>query len=293
MAQIETSISDIDTWIEKLYKCQFLEEKEVEQLCAKGKEILSKEANVIEVKCPVTVCGDLFGHFDNLLQLFKTGGNCPDTHYLFLGNYIDHCSNSVETVSLLIALKIKHPERINLLRGNHECRQISKVYGLYDECVKKYGNGNVWNFFMDLFDYFPLTGLINGQILGLHGGLSPSAETLDEIRNLNRVQDVPVEGAICDLLWSDPGGHEGWEKSPRGAGHSFGQDITAKFHQKNGLKVLSRSHEVAMEGHDWHHEHQVVSIFSASKFKDNDNHAAIMAFDDQAVHKILQFKHAL
>ncbi|KAI6659015.1 Serine:threonine protein phosphatase 2A [Oopsacas minuta] len=288
MAQEGTSISDIDKWIEKLYTCQILEEKEVKQLCDKAKEILSKESNVIEVNSPITVCGDLFGHFHDLLEVFKTGGKCPDTNYLFLGNYIDRGTHSVETVSLLIALKIKHPDRVNLLRGNHECRQISKVYGLYDECVKKYGNGNVWNFFMDLFDHFPLTALIEGRILGVHGGLSPSIETLDEIRDLNRVQDVPVEGPICDLLWSDPGEHEGFVKSARGAGHSFGADITAKFHLKNDLKVLTRSHKVDVDGHRWHHGKQVVSINSASNFE-HDNYAAIMQLDAQ-VHKFLKFK---
>lgn len=101
-------------------------------------------------------------------------------------------------------LKVRYRERITILRGNHESRQITQVYGFYDECLRKYGNANVWKFFTDLFDYLPLTALVDGQIFCLHGGLSPSIDTLDHIRALDRLQEVPHEGPMCDLLWSDP-----------------------------------------------------------------------------------------
>lgn len=105
---------------------------------------------------------------------------------------------SVETVSLLVCLKVRYPERVHILRGNHESRQITQVYGFYDECVRKYGSANVWKMFTDLFDYFPLTALVENQIFCLHGGLSPSIDALDHIRQLDRVQEVPHEGPMCD-----------------------------------------------------------------------------------------------
>jgi serine/threonine-protein phosphatase 2A catalytic subunit len=108
------------------------------------------------------------------------------------------------------------------LRGNHESRQITQVYGFYDECLRKYGNPNVWKYFTELFDYLPLTALVDGQIFCLHGGLSPSIDTLDHIRALDRLQEVPHEGPMCDLLWSDPDDRGGWGISPRGAGYTFG-----------------------------------------------------------------------
>lgn len=101
-------------------------------------------------------------------------------------------------------MQVRYRERITILRGNHESRQITQVYGFYDECLRKYGNANVWKFFTDLFDYLPLTALVDGQIFCLHGGLSPSIDTLDHIRALDRLQEVPHEGPMCDLLWSDP-----------------------------------------------------------------------------------------
>lgn len=187
-------INNLDANIEQLMECKPLKETEVKFLCEKAKEILQKESNVQPVKSPVTVCGDIHGQFHDLMELFKIGGKAPETNYLFMGDYVDRGYYSVETVTLLMTLKVRYPTRIFLTRGNHESRQITQVYGFYDECMRKYGNPNVWKYFTDLFDFLPLTALIETQIFTLHGGLSPSIETLDHIRMLDRFQEVPHEG---------------------------------------------------------------------------------------------------
>lgn len=156
---IGPSCKDLDEWIEQLMGCKQLTESQVKVLCEKAKEILSKESNVQEVKCPVTVCGDVHGQFHDLMELFQIGGKSPDTNYLFMGDYVDRGYYSVETVTLLVCLKVRYKERITILRGNHESRQITQVYGFYDECLRKYGNANVWKYFTDLFDFLPLTAL--------------------------------------------------------------------------------------------------------------------------------------
>lgn len=179
-----------------------------------------------------------------------------------IGDYVDRGYYSVETVTLLVALKIRYPQRITILRGNHESRQITQVYGFYDECLRKYGNANVWKYFTDLFDYLPLTALIDNQIFCLHGGLSPSIDTLDNIRALDRIQEVPHEGPMCDLLWSDPDDRCGWGISPRGAGYTFGQDISEAFNHNNGLTLIARAHQLVMEGYNWSQDRNVVTIFS-------------------------------
>lgn len=257
---------------------------------SQAKEILSKESNVQDVKCPVTVCGDVHGQFHDLMELFKIGGRSPDTNYLFMGDYVDRGYYSVETVTLLVTLKVRFPHRITILRGNHESRQITQVYGFYDECLRKYGNANVWKYFTDLFDYLPLTALVDSQIFCLHGGLSPSIDTLDHIRALDRIQEVPHEGPMCDLLWSDPDDRGGWGISPRGAGYTFGQDISETFNHTNGLTLIARAHQLVMEGYNWCHDRNVVTIFSAPNYCYRcGNQAAIMELDDALKYSFLQF----
>lgn len=286
-------ISNLDAWIEQLMDCKQLLEEQMKQLCEKAREILSEESNVQPVSSPVTVCGDIHGQFHDLIELFQIGGNAPDTNYLFMGDYVDRGYYSVETVSLLIALKIRYKDRITILRGNHESRQITQVYGFYDECIRKYGNSNVWRYLTDLFDYLPLTAVIDNQIFCLHGGLSPAIDTLDHVRSLDRIQEVPHEGPMCDLLWSDPDDRPGWGISPRGAGYTFGPDISEAFIQKNGLSLIARAHQLVMDGYNWSQDRQVVTVFSAPNYCYRcNNQAAIMEIDDIMQYGFIQFEPA-
>ena len=159
--------SDLDQQIEQLRKCEVIKESDVKLLCAKAREILVEESNVQRIDSPVTVCGDIHGQFYDLRELFKVGialkkrlssfwsplicftclndsdqvgGDVPDTNYLFMGDFVDRGFYSVETFLLLLALKVRYPDRITLIRGNHESRQITQVYGFYDECLRKYGS---------------------------------------------------------------------------------------------------------------------------------------------------------
>ncbi|XP_059168083.1 serine/threonine-protein phosphatase 2A catalytic subunit beta isoform-like [Physella acuta] len=285
--------TDVDEWINELYECRPLSEAQVKSLCDKAREILTRESNVQAVTCPVTVCGDIHGQFYDLLELFKVGGRLPNTNYLFMGDYVDRGYHSVETVSLLVALKVRYPNRITILRGNHECRMSTQVYGFYDECLLKYGNSNVWKYFTDLFDYFPLTALVNGTIFCLHGGLSPSIDTLDHIRVLDRFQEVPHDGPISDLLWSDPEDRNGWSMSPRGAGFNFGEDVSEAFNHCNSLSLISRAHQMVMEGYNLCHGGHVITVFSAPNYCYRcGNQAGLMEVDDLGNTRLTQFEHA-
>ena len=278
---LDPEICNLDEHIAQLRRGQILSENQVKALCEKAKEILASESNVQPVKCPVTVCGDIHGQFYDLLELFMIGGDCPTTNYLFMGDYVDRGYFSVEVVSLLLVLKVRYKDRITILRGNHESRQITQVYGFYDECQRKYGNSNVWRIFTDLFDYLPMTALVEDRIFCLHGGLSPSIETLDYARGLDRFDEPPHDGPMCDLVWSDPDDRTGWGISPRGAGFTFGQDITEKFNHKNGLSFIARAHQLVMDGYQWTHKKGVVTIFSAPNYCYRcGNQAAIMEVDD-------------
>lgn len=164
------------------------------------------------------------------------------------------------------------------------------MYGFYDEALRKYGNVNVWKMFTDLFDYFPLSALIERQIFCLHGGLSPAIDSLDQIMEYDRVQEVPHEGPMCDLLWSDPDDRTGWGISPRGAGFTFGQDISAQFNQLNNLSLIARAHQLVMEGYNWSHQKRVVTVFSAPNYCYRcGNQAAILEVDEHLGYSFLLF----
>jgi len=285
-----SDVMNLDRQIEHLLECKPLPEAEVKALCEKAKEILTTESNVQPVRAPVTVCGDIHGQFYDLLELFRIGGKPPETNYLFMGDYVDRGFHSVECVTLLFALKVRYRDRITVLRGNHESTQITQVYGFYDECNKKYGNPNVWKFFTDLFDYVPLSAIVENQFFCLHGGLSPSVDTLDHIRALDRIQEVPHEGPMCDLLWSDPDDRSGWNSSPRGAGHTFGKDISEKFNHNNKLKMIVRGHQLAFEGYRKTHDKNVVTIFSAPNYCYRcGNPGGIMEVDEHLRQTYIQF----
>lgn len=286
----EAGHGNLDTWLEQLRQCKPLTEKEVQQLCNMAKNVLQFEQNVQPVQAPVTVCGDVHGQFHDLMELFSVGGPCPETNYLFMGDYVDRGYNSVESVSFLVAMKVRYPKRITILRGNHESRQTTQVYGFYDECLRKYGSASVWRMFTDLFDYFPITALVDNKIFCLHGGLSPSIDSIDNIRSLNRFQEVPHDGPMSDLLWSDPDERSNWGVSPRGAGFTFGQDISKQFNHRNNLQMISRAHQLVMDGYAWSHEQQVVTIFSAPNYCYRcGNLAAIMELDEDLYTSFLQY----
>jgi serine/threonine-protein phosphatase 4 catalytic subunit len=208
----------------------------------------------------------------SLLKLTLTNPTSPpqyhiQTNYLFLGDFVDRGFYSVETFLLLLALKVRYPDRITLIRGNHESRQITQVYGFYDECLRKYGSASVWRYCTEVFDYLALAAIIDDKAFCVHGGLSPAIENINQIRAIDRKQEVPHDGAMCDLLWSDPeDGVEGWGLSPRGAGYLFGGDIASQFCRINGVELIARAHQLVMEGYKTMFEDQLVTVWSAPNY---------------------------
>ncbi|KRX02521.1 hypothetical protein PPERSA_11861 [Pseudocohnilembus persalinus] len=222
--------------------------------------------------------------------LFKIGGKPPETNYLFLGDYVDRGYHSIECITLLIILKIKHKDRITILRGNHESRMITQEYGFYDECQRKYGNQNVWVSLTNLFDLLPITAVVQQEIFSCHGGLSPSIKNIDQINQLNRFQDIQIEGGMCDLLWSDPDDRIGWGLSPRGAGYTFGQNITQEFLHNNNLKYIARAHQLVMDGYQNCHDSNLITLFSAPNYCYRcGNQACILEIDENMEQTLLQF----
>ena len=260
---------DIGKCIERVKSAKLLNEKELRAVCIKVKEILGEESNVEPVTTPITVCGDLHGQFYDVLELLKIGGPLPGTRYVFIGDFVDRGAHSVETLTLLLLFKIMYPNDVYLLRGNHETRIITMSYGFYDEVRRKYGNTNPWTFFMEVFDFLPLGAVIDGKILCIHGGCSPSTQSIDQIRAIDRKMEPPSVGPFADLLWSDPNeSHEGWVSNARGAGYLFGARVVREFNHLNGLSLIARAHQLVQEGYkfSFEPENSLVTVWSAPNY---------------------------
>lgn len=231
-------------------------------------ESLEKQPTVLRIAAPINIVGDLHGQYWDLLQFLKMGGDPKDNKYLFMGDYVDRGKNSIELLVHLLCLQYLYPENVFLIRGNHECREVSSQYGFQKECEDRY-TIEVWEEFSNTFDYLPLCAIVQDTIFCVHGGLSPNLESISDIENVTRPVDIPSEGFLANLLWSDPlFGIEGFMKSDRGAGYVFGFDAAEEFLVNNDLELLCRAHQCVPEGYDFPYagEQNVITVFSASNY---------------------------
>lgn len=243
------------------------------------------------VNSPVTVCGDIHGQFHDLLKLFDEGGQIPSTNYIFMGDFVDRGYNSLEVFTMLMLCKARYPAHVTLLRGNHESRQITQVYGFYDECQRKYGNANAWRYCTEVFDFLTLSAIIDGRVLCVHGGLSPDLRTLDQIRIIDRLCEIPHEGPFCDLMWSDPEDVGTWAVSPRGAGWLFGEKVATEFNHVNGLELICRAHQLVQEGLKYmFSDRSLVTVWSAPNYCYRcGNVASMLSFDESLNREVKYF----
>jgi len=288
----KTTDLDVDKIIEKLLSVKGskpgkqvnLLESEVTGLVTKAREIFISQPILLELEAPLKICGDIHGQYYDLLRIFDYGGFPPEANYLFLGDYVDRGKQSLETICLLLAYKIKYPENFFLLRGNHECSSINRLYGFYDECKRRY-NFKVWKSFGDCFNCLPVAAIIDDKIICMHGGLSPDLTNLEQITRIMRPTEVPDEGLLCDLLWSDPDKDiKGWAENERGVSYVYGQEIVNTFLKKQELDLICRAHQVVEDGYEFFAKRQLVTVFSAPNYcGEFDNSAAIMSVDENLV----------
>lgn len=254
---------------------------EIRWLCLKSREIFISQPILLELEAPIKIVGDIHGQYYDLLRLFEYGGFPPDANYLFLGDYVDRGTQSLETICLLLAYKIKYPENFFLLRGNHECASINRIYGFYDECKRRY-NIKLWKTFTDCFNTLPVAAIIDDKIFCIHGGLSPELHSMEQVRRIMRPTDIPDSGILCDLLWSDPEKHiSGWGENDRGVSFTFGADVVGKFLDKHDFDLICRAHQVVEDGYEFFAKRQLVTIFSAPNYcGEFDNAGGMMSVDE-------------
>ena len=295
----ETSSLNIDQILEKLLevrsfppgKLVHLKESDISALCFAARDIFLDQPVLLELEAPLKICGDIHGQYYDLLRIFDTCGFPPENTFLFLGDYVDRGKQNIESICLLLALKIKYPNNFFLLRGNHESDSINRLYGFYDECKRRY-NVKLWKKFTECFNCLPVAALVNDRILCMHGGLSPDLLTVDQIRKVVRPMNVPDNGFVCDLLWSDPALEvNGWGENERGVSFVFGPDVVNSFLHKQELYLICRAHQVVEDGYEFFANRKLVTVFSAPNYCDEfDNSAAIMnvSRDLSCSFKILQ-----
>ncbi|XP_028757126.1 serine/threonine-protein phosphatase PP1-like [Neltuma alba] len=270
-----------------------LAEAEIRQLCNVSRDVLLRQPILLQLQAPIKICGDIQGQYSDLLRIFEHGGFPPDSNYLFLGDYVDRGKQSLETICLLSAYKIKFPDNFFILRGNHECATISRIYGFYDECKRRF-NVKLWKTFIDCFNCLPVAAVIDEKIFCMHGGISPELASLDQSQSLPRPTEIPESGLLCDLLWADPGKTiKGWAMNERGVSHTFGADKVSEFLMKNDMDLICRAHQVVEDGYEFFADRQLVTIFSAPNYcGEFDNAGAMMIVDENLICSFQIFKPA-
>jgi len=229
-----------------------LPEEDIIFVCRKAREVFLSQPMLVEVTAPINVCGDTHGQYHDLLRLFEMGGFPPAANYLFMGDYVDRAKQSIETITLLLCYKITYPHNFFLLRGNHECSALNRIYGFFDECKRRYSI-KLWRIFGDCFNCMPVTAVIADKIICMHGGLSPDLECLSQIAEIERPTEVPEDGVLCDLLWSDPDAAiAGWGYNSRGVSYTYGSSVVETFLEKHDLDLICRAHQVVEDGYEFH-----------------------------------------
>ena len=277
--------------IKLISESNLLSEEELKYLCNKSMEIFMQESSFLELTAPIIICGDIHGQYRDLIRLFDFGGTPQKKQYLFLGDYVDRGKNSIECISLLLAYKVKYPKNIFLLRGNHESEMINRTYGFYDECKRRY-NLRIWKIFSDCFNWLPISALVNERILCMHGGLSPELHELNNIKQIVRPTEVPDEGLLCDLLWSDPESDaKDWAPNNRGISVLFNEKLIEKAIDELDIDLICRAHQVVENGYEFFAQRKLVTVFSAPNYcGEFDNHGAFMTVNKDLMcgFKVLQ-----
>jgi len=287
---------NISKFIEKLKKarkgviCQELsiKEGECDYIIDKAYDIIKKEDSMLKISAPLYICGDIHGQYYDLLRVFDILKYPPKSKFLFLGDYVDRGKQSLECLLLLLCLKIQYPSNIFLLRGNHESEALNKIYGFYDECKRRI-TIKCFKKITNLFNILPITALIDENILCMHGGLSKDLTKIDQLDKILRPTEIPDEGLLCDLVWSDPSDvlSDNFGENERNVSVTFSKNIVEEFTKNNGLDLICRAHQVVEEGFQFFAGMKLVTIFTAPNYMGEfDNNGGILEVGEDLLCKI-------
>lgn len=275
-----------------------LKESQVLKIIKMATKLFENEPNLLHVPSPVTICGDIHGQFYDLCKLFEICGDPDKTSFLFLGDYVDRGSYSLEVLLLLYAMKVNHPTTFTMLRGNHETKQMTQHFTFKSECLVKYSM-EVYNTSLRSFCALPIAAIMNKQFFCVHGGISKDIKYVSDISNINRFQvDFPSRGPYCDLMWSDPAND--YDEEPygssdmkrfqenyeRGCSYMYSYNAVCAFLERNNLLCVIRAHQAQDKGYRMYKKTptqqfpSVITLFSAPNYCGTyGNKAAVLKYD--------------
>ncbi|KAK6456163.1 Metallo-dependent phosphatase-like protein [Scheffersomyces xylosifermentans] len=279
-----------------------LHEEQAIRIVRAATQLLSREPNLLRVPAPVTICGDVHGQYYDLMKLFEVGGDPEKTSYLFLGDYVDRGSFSIECLIYLYALKLTYNTTFWMLRGNHECKHLTEYFTFKSECLHKY-SPKLYEECLESFNSLPLAAIMNNQFFCVHGGLSPELRGLADLESLDRFREPPTKGLMCDLLWADP--TEEYDEdnmdqtfvrnTVRGCSYSFTYKASCQFLERTGLLSIIRAHEAQDAGYRMYKRTKtlgfpsLLTMFSAPNYLDTyNNKAAVLKYENNVMN-IRQF----
>ena len=254
--------------------------KVVIKLCDLVLSSFQNEPNILYLEAPINIFGDIHGQFSDLIHFLEMSGLPPINKFLFMGDYVDRGNNSIEVCMLLFALKLMYPSSIYLLRGNHECPEVNKLYGLLGECETRFGKEAkiVFNKINQVLCSLPLCAIINQKIFCVHGGISPHLNKIADIQSINRFCTIPDGGLLCDLMWADPSNSTDiWGINSRGVSCTYNPEAITTFLKNNKLQLICRAHQLVGEGYKFFGNNKLITVFSAPNYCGNcGNDGAVM-----------------
>ena len=270
--------------------CQELSirEGECDYIIDKAYDIIKNEDSMLKISAPLYICGDIHGQYYDLLRVFDILKYPPKSKFLFLGDYVDRGKQSLECLLLLLCLKIRYPSSIFLLRGNHESEALNKIYGFYDECKRRISI-KCFKKITNLFNVLPITALIDENILCMHGGLSKDLTKIEQLNKIVRPTEIPDDGLLCDLVWSDPSDvlSDNFGENERNVSVTFSKNVVEEFTKNNDLDLICRAHQVVEEGFQFFSGMKLVTIFTAPNYMGEfDNNGGILEVGEDLLCKI-------
>lgn len=256
---------------------------DVQEICNLSIDFFKNQPNVLMLHSPINVVGDLHGNINDLLMILAHFSPPPESTFLFLGDYVDRGMHSLSVITLLLALMIKYPNNVFILRGNHEFGMINRYYGFFDEIITKYSDDSLWNSFQEVFNYMPLSAVIDNNIFCVHGGISPQLKAINDINKIRRpLESYQENQMICDMLWSDPADvNDAFTENRRGLGVMYSEDALTTFLKNNKLSLMIRAHQCVINGIGLFARKKGMTVFSSSKYNQSSpNKGGVICIPD-------------